>query len=106
MNKLVKHQEFLEAWLLGEIIEIKIDHGNEGESGWCDFNLDSFNLNQFNSESCYFRKKVNLVAIDINTVFRQIKSLAYSHTDGVLYLEDVNVCLTRNIDENYKVVEV
>lgn len=103
MDKRVIHQEYLEFWLNGGSIEIKIDHGNEGESGWCNFKLETFPLTSFNSDNCYFRRK--LLAVDVLTVFRELESLSESHRDGVLYLEDVQRCLTRHIDESFEVVK-
>lgn len=105
MTKRVVHQEYLEAWLRGESVEVMLDHGNEGFSGWCTFSLEVFPLSLFNNESCEFRHKLNLVAVDVVKIFRDLENLAYSHVDGVLYLEDVRVFISRHINEDFTVVE-
>ena len=102
MSKRVIHQDYLEFWLNGGDIEIKIDHGTEGESAWCDFKLETFQITSFNKSDCYFRRK--LVAVDVLSVFREIDNLSHSHVDGVLYLEDVRMCLSRHIYDSYEVV--
>lgn len=85
MTNRVVHQEYLEAWLRGEIVELK--YGSYGD--WNEFTLGEYLIEAFNNPQLEFRLSNNkTVEVNLTDFYKDYDSISSANYREVL-LEDL-----------------
>ena len=83
----VLHQEYLQMWLNGVELEVKI-HGN-----WYPYSIELCSLGAFDCKHYEFRKKPKLVKVDIDKFKYLIHNSSMIYSDEDEIIEHLSECI-------------